>query len=312
MFSGLLKNRRARIGIIVFALVGLIAIFGGPIIRATGNDPMGIDYDSLHTAPGVNGHILGTTISGQDVFYQLIVGAQGSMAVGALSALLAIVLGAVLGVSAGFIGGAYDSVVNGVTNVFMTMPSLALTLIVAGYISSSGGPGSNAMGWTLMAVLIGIFEWPGAARYLRAQTMSLRGRDWAMASRLLGESKSRLIFSEVMPHLLGIISASFLRAILAGILAEAGLNFLGVSTGGVVSWGTMITNAQKAGALTLGWWWWFLFPGLFIAIIGTATALVNFGLDEVTNPKLRTGNAAAVRRFNKRQRAAAAAVAKSA
>ena len=266
---------------------------------------MGIDYTSLHVAPGVNGHILGTTISGQDVFYQLMVGAKGSMAVGTLSALLAIGLGAVLGISAGFVGGMYDTVVNGITNVFMTMPSLALTLIVAGYISAAGGPGSSAMGWVLMAFLIGIFEWPGTARYLRAQTMSLRGRDWAMASRLLGESKVRLIFSEVMPHLLGIMSASFLRAILAGILAEAGLNFLGVSTGGVVSWGTMIDQAQKSGALTMGWWWWFLFPGLFIAIIGTATALVNFGLDQVTNPKLRTGNAAAVRRFVKRQRAAA-------
>src|SRR5699024_4251814 len=133
-------------------------------------------------------------------------------------------------------------------------------------------------------------------------TMTRRPRDWAMATKLLGESRWPLIFSEVFPHLLGIVSATFLRAIMAGILAEAGLNFLGVSTGGVISWGTMITNAQNQGALTLGWWWWFLPPRVAIAIIGTATAMVNFGLDEVTNPKLKTGNRKVVRAFLKRQR----------
>ncbi|CAI9406742.1 Putative peptide transport permease protein [Aestuariimicrobium sp. T2.26MG-19.2B] len=307
MFEGFLKNRRVQWGLGIFGAFVFVAVFGDLLIKLVGWGPLDVDYDALHTGPGHGGHLLGTTISGQDVLAQLISGARGSMAVGTLSALLAIALGAFIGVSSGFFGGTYDTVMNGITNVFMTMPSFALTLIAAGYISAAGGPGSNAMGWALMAFLIGIFEWPGMARYLRAQTLTLRSRDWAMATKLLGESRMRMIFSEVFPHLLGIVSATFLRAIMAGILAEAGLNFLGVSTGGVISWGTMITNAQNQGALTLGWWWWFLTPGLAIAFIGTAAALVNFGLDEVTNPKLRTGNAGAVNRFIKAQRRAARA-----
>ena len=302
MFEGFLTNKRVRWGLGIFAFFVAVAVFGDLLTMLIGYGPLDVDYESLHTPPGVGGHLLGTTISGQDVLAQLIGGARGSMAVGSLSAILAVVLGAAIGVSAGFFGGVYDTIMNGITNVFMTMPSFALTLIAAGYISASGGPGSNAMGWALMAFLIGIFEWPGMARYLRAQTMTLRSRDWAMATKLLGESRWRLVFSEVFPHLLGIVSATFLRAIMAGILAEAGLNFLGVSTGGVISWGTMITNAQNQGALTLGWWWWFLTPGIAIALIGTAAALVNFGLDEVTNPKLRTGNVRAVNRFLKAQR----------
>ncbi|WP_203569068.1 ABC transporter permease [Aestuariimicrobium ganziense] len=306
MFEGFLRNRRVQTGLAIFGFFVFVAVFGDLLLKLVGFGPLDVDYDALHTPPGHGGHLLGTTISGQDVLAQLISGARGSMAVGTLSALLAIGLGALIGVSSGFFGGIYDTIMNGITNVFMTMPSFALTLIAAGYISAAGGPGSNAMGWALMAFLIGIFEWPGMARYLRAQTLTLRGRDWAMATKLLGESRWRMVFSEVFPHLLGIVSATFLRAIMAGILAEAGLNFLGVSTGGVISWGTMITNAQTQGALTLGWWWWFITPGLAIAFIGTAAALVNFGLDEVTNPKLRTGNTRAVNKFNKAQRKAAA------
>lgn len=307
MFEGFLSNRRVQIGFGIFGFFVLVAIFGDVLLKLVGFQPLQVDYDHLHTPPGKGGHLLGTTISGQDVLAQLISGARGSMAVGTLSAILAIGIGAFIGISAGFLGGAYDTVMNAITNVFMTMPSFALTLIAAGYISAAGGPGSNAMGWALMAFLIGIFEWPGMARYLRAQTLTLRSRDWAMATKLLGESRWRMVFSEVLPHLLGIVSATFLRAIMAGIMAEAGLNFLGVSTGGVISWGTMITNAQSQGALTLGWWWWFLTPGLAIACIGTAAAMVNFGLDEVTNPKLRTGNTRAVNKFIKKQRRSARA-----
>ncbi|MGO2311412.1 MAG: ABC transporter permease [Brachybacterium tyrofermentans] len=307
MFTGFLHNRRVQIGLAAFGLCAGIAIFGDLILKVYGFGPLDVDYDYVASAPLRGGHLLGTTISGQDVLSQLIAGARGSLAVGTLSALLACTIGALLGVSAGFIGGAYDTVVNAITNVFMTMPSFALTLIAAGYISAAGGPGSAGMGWVMMAFLIGIFEWPGMARYMRAQTLTLRGRDFSMATKLLGEKTWRLVLFEIMPHLLGIISARFLAAIMAGILAEAGLNFLGVSTGGVISWGTMITNAQNQGALTLGFWWWFLPPGLAIAVIGTATAMVNFGLDEVTNPKLRTGNEKVVRAFLRRQRAEARA-----
>lgn len=307
MFTGFLRNRRVQVGFAILGAFILVAIFGNLILKLYGTGPFDIDYHHLHTAPGIGGHIFGTTISGQDVFAQAVSGARGSITVGVLSGIIATVLALVIGVTSGFLGGPVDQVLNGFTNVVLTMPSFALTLIVAGYITASGGTGNNpAMGLGVMAVLIGIFEWPGGARYLRSQTLSLRGRDFAMATKMLGESTWRLIMVEVLPHLMGIISAMFLRAVVAGIFAEAGLNFLGISTQGAISWGTMITWAQKQGAFTYGWWWWFMAPGLGIALVGTATALINFGLDEVTNPRLRTANRRVVRRFEKQQRRLAA------
>lgn len=307
MFTGLLRNRRVQVGLVMLGFFVFLALFGNLIISAIGITPFDVDYDSLHTPPLQNGHLFGTTISGQDVLVQTIAGARGSITVGVLSGILATVIAAIIGVTSGFIGGVVDHTLNGFTNVVLTLPSFALTLIVAGYISAGGGTGDQpALGLLVMAVLIGAFEWPGGARYLRSQTLSLRSRDFSMATKMLGESTVRQVFVEVLPHLVGIISAMFLRAVVAGIFAEAGLNFLGISTQGVISWGTMISNAQTQGAMSYGWWWWIVIPGLCIALVGTATALINFGLDEVTNPRLRTANRAIVKRFERRQRRLAA------
>lgn len=313
MFTGFLANRRVRVGLAILAVFILVAIFSGPLLALYGTGPFDIDYHHLHTPPLVGGHPLGTNISGEDLLAQTISGARGSITVGVLSGIIATVLALVIGVTSGFLGGPIDHTLNGFTNVVLTMPSFALTLIIAGYVSSTGGTGSSpALGLSVMAVLIGIFEWPGGARYLRSQTLSLRGRDFAMATKMLGESTWRLIMVEVLPHLMGIISAMFLRAVVAGIFAEAGLNFLGISTQGSISWGTMISNAQTQGAFSYGWWWWFLTPGVCIALVGTATAMINFGLDEVTNPRLRTANRAVVRRFEKQQRRLARSAAQEA
>jgi peptide/nickel transport system permease protein len=313
MFTGFLSNRRVQVGFAILGVFILVAIFSGPLLALYGTSPFDVDYNHLHTPPLVGGHPFGTSISGQDLLAQTISGARGSITVGVLSGIIATVLAMLVGVTSGFLGGPVDHTLNAFTNVVLTMPSFALTLIVAGYVSANGGTGTNpALGLGFMAVLIGIFEWPGGARYLRSQTLSLRGRDFAMATKMLGESTWRLIMVEVLPHLMGIISAMFLRAVVAGIFAEAGLNFLGISTQGSISWGTMISNAQTQGAFTYGWWWWFLTPGLCIALVGTATALINFGLDEVTNPRLRTANRSVVRRFEKQQKRLARAAVREA
>jgi peptide/nickel transport system permease protein len=159
------------------------------------------------------------------------------------------------------------------------MPVLPLIFVVAGYLQGTGL-------WTI-ALIIGLFGWAGGARTLRAQAMSVAGRDFVRAMRLLGESNRRLIFFEVLPHLTGLIASMFLHALIGAVLAEAGLAFLGISDSASISWGTMIQSAQQQSAVLRGLWWWFVPPGLCIALIGTAAALVNFGVDEVANPKLR-------------------------
>ncbi|OIV35897.1 ABC transporter permease [Mangrovactinospora gilvigrisea] len=272
-------------GSAIALLVVLAALFGDWFsVHALGQDPHTLDYLVINQPPSGH-HLLGTTGSGEDVLAQTIAGARGSLVVGLVSALISTALGILFGVCAGFFGGVADTVLNFITNLFIVMPVFALTLIVAGYLNNTGT--------MTIALIIGVFGWAGGARSLRAQTMSLRGRDHVQAMRMLGESRTRLVFSEVLPRLYPLISAMFLHAVIGGVLAEAGLAFLGVSSPNTISWGTMIQNAQNQNAIINGLWWWFLPPGFCIAALGTATGLINFGIDEIANPRLGAARRAA-------------------
>ncbi|CAM5698989.1 ABC transporter permease OS=Streptomyces alboniger OX=132473 GN=CP975_26325 PE=3 SV=1 [Streptomyces alboniger] len=202
-----------------------------------------------------------------------------------------------MGVTAGLAGGIVDSALTGLTNVFLTMPSFALIFVISGY-TQGAGP-------LTIGVIIGVFGWAGGTRALRSQTMSLRGRDFVHAMRMLGESRWRLAMVEVLPHLIGWISAMFLTGFVGGVLAESGLAFLGVSSSSTVSWGVMISEGaagQRPGS-TAGMWWWFAPPGVRIALLGASVALINFAVDEVSNPRLRNANRVLVKRARNAQRA---------
>ncbi|MER7366605.1 ABC transporter permease [Nonomuraea wenchangensis] len=277
---------KVRVGIGIIAFFAVVAVVGPWLNDLMGIGPWKIDYDAISRPPG-GGHLLGTTSQGTDVLAQVIAGTRNSMVVGALAGVIGIVLAVVVGVTAGFFGGRIDALLSFLTNMFLVLPVLPLTLIVAGYVQDTGP--------VTIALIIGLFGWAPGARTLRAQTLSLRGRDFVMAMRMLGETRTRLIFVEVLPHLAGWISAMFLHLVLGAVLAEAGLAFLGISSADTVSWGTIIDQARQV-ALLNGMWWWFVPPGLCIALLGTATGLVNFGIDEVMNPRLRTADIKAMRK----------------
>lgn len=171
-----------------------------------------------------------------------------------------------------------DRFLNGTILVFGNFPTFALLFIVAAAFQNAN--------WLLVSIVIGGIEWAGGARQIRAQTMSLRGRDFTTALRTVGESRARIILVEVMPHLLGVISPMFLGLIAAGVNQQAALAFLGIGNPSEPSWGLMINWAMTQNALFRGLWWWFVPPGLALCLIGFATTMVNFGLDEITNPTL--------------------------
>jgi peptide/nickel transport system permease protein len=130
--------------------------------------------------------------------------------------------------------------------------------------------------------------WAAGSRVLRAQTLSIRGRDYVLACRVAGEKTWRIIGIEILPNLLPVMSSGFVFGIVGAILGEAGLSFIGIGATGSLTWGTMLANSQNGQALLLGGWWWFVPPGLLIAFLGAGLALINFSIDEVINPKLRT------------------------
>ncbi|MGW7684123.1 ABC transporter permease [Kribbella sp. NPDC054772] len=282
----MLKSWKVRIGLSILVFFMLLAVFG-PMI---GGDPRANDISAISQPPSPQ-HLFGTTQFGQDVLAQTIAGARGSMLVGLLAAAIGTLIAILVGVPAGYFGGAVDNGLNFLTNLFLVMPVLPLILIVAGYVQGTGP--------LVIALIIGLFGWSGGARTLRAQSLSLSSRDFVLAMRMVGEPHRRLIFCEVLPHLTGWISAMFLHGMIGGVMAEAGLAFLGITDSGSISWGTMIQAAQQQSAVLRGLWWWFVPPGLCIALIGTAATLVNFGVDEVSNPKLRMARRSVVVRARK-------------
>ena len=166
------------------------------------------------------------------------------------------------------------------TNVFLVLPTLPLAIVLAAFLPYKGP--------LTLGIVIGVTGWSWGARVMRSQTLSMRGRDFVEAAQARGETTSRIIFFEILPNETALVAAELLGTIIYCILAEAGLEFLGLGNFSSVSWGTMFFFAQNNDALLLGAWWWFLPPGICIALLGAALALVNFGIDEIANPRLRT------------------------
>ncbi|MFI6322372.1 ABC transporter permease [Nonomuraea sp. NPDC050556] len=274
-----MRNGKVRVGAVLLAAFALLAL-AGPWLAGTllGLGARTIDYDALGVGPG-GAHPLGTTQSGEDILAQVLVGARGSVLVGLVTGVVSTGLAVLVGLTAGFAGGRTDKVLTVATNVMLTLPGLPLILIIAGYLDQAGP--------VTIGLLLGVLGWSASARYLRAQTMSLRARDFVAAMRMVGESRTRLVFYEILPHLTGLISALFLAGVVGGVLGEAALAFLGIVSPDTISWGSMISEAQQQSALLRGMWWWFGPPGFCIALFGSAIALLNFGIDEMSNPRLR-------------------------
>ncbi len=261
------------------ALVGVIAAFGvlGPFLVG---DPAAVSDIGL--APPGGGHLLGTTQTGQDVLAQLAYATRGSLAIGLLVGVMATVLSALFGIVGGYFGSAVDELFSLVSNVMLVIPGLPLVIVISGFV-----PVTERGTWTIAAVLA-ITGWAASARVLRAQTLSLRNRDYVAAARVAGERPWRIICVEILPNLLPVLASQFVFAVIAAILSEAGLSFLGLGAANSTTLGTMLYFAQNGFALQRQAWWWFVPPGLVIALFGCGLSLINFSLDEIINPRLRT------------------------
>jgi peptide/nickel transport system permease protein len=271
----LLSSPRVLAGSIILA-VFLVAAVIGPMLFHNPNAFVGQGA----TAP--SGRFpLGTTQSGQSVLAQLVVSTRDSVMVGFLSAAIATALSIVVGIGGGFVSGWADDILSLLTNVVLVIPALPLIIIVAAFVKSGG--------LTTTIAVIAFTSWAAAARVLRAQTLSIRSRDYVLAARVSGERTWRIAVVEILPNELAIIVSLFIFTVIFAVLTQATLAFLGLENSSILTWGNMLYLADNDEALTSGQWWWFMPPGLCIALLGTSLALINFGLDEVLNPRLRTG-----------------------
>jgi peptide/nickel transport system permease protein len=268
---------KAKAGAVVLGLFVLAGIIG-PLVA--GYDPSYQNPSpSLSLHPPDGAHLLGTTQSGQDVLSQLLIGIRLTLELAVAVGLVATALSVIVGVSAAYLGGAWDELLSLISNVFLVIPALPLLIVLLGYL--------HAKGQTAPILVLSLLGWPWGARVIRAQTLAIRNRDFVAAARETGERTWRIIAFEIVPNEVSLIAASFVNTVLYAIAASVALTFIGVTDLNSWNLGTMLYWAQSQQALQLGAWWWFVPPGLAVALIGTALVLVNTGIDELGNPRLR-------------------------
>jgi peptide/nickel transport system permease protein len=269
-----LRNTKLRIGLSVVIFFVLLT-FIGPML--TPYDPA--DFVGPAGSPPTAEYWFGTTTFGEDVFTQFVHGLSSTFLVGIVGGGLGTLLGMIVGFAAGYKGGILDEVLNVLTNVVLTIPVLALLVVISAYV--------KVRGVFIESLFIGFTAWPWAARAIRAQTFSLRTRDFIDLAKLSGMKPIKIVFTEIAPNMASYLFMTFILMFGGAILTAATLDFFGLGPTQGTSLGMMMNLAVLWSALTLGMWWWFLPPGIGITAIVGGLYIMNVGLDEVFNPKLR-------------------------
>lgn len=279
------SNRKAAAGAFLLAFFCVIAAVPGLIAH---DNPQAEVYrpsqgPSLH-------HLFGTTGYGQDIFAQAVWGARETLIIALASGLLSTILSVIMGVAAAYLAGVWDGGLNLITDVLLVIPTFPLLVVIAAYLPNSGL-------LVLVAVLV-ITGYSYGARQLRAQALSLRHRDFLEAARVRGERRLYIIAVEIIPTMTPLIVATFLGTAVYNVIFAASLQFIGFGDPSSLSWGTMLYWAENNEALQTGQYLWAIVPGVGIAALGAAFALLNYAFDEIGNPALRP-----VRRRTRVQRA---------
>jgi peptide/nickel transport system permease protein len=268
------RNRKAMAGLVLMSIFLVLAIFPGELSPYS---PTAITFE-----PGLgpsSAHWLGTTSQGQDILSQLIWGTRQTLIIAFAAGGLATFISVIVGVSAAYLGGVADGALSLLTDVLLVIPIFPLIIVIAAYLRGTG--------LAEMIVVLGALGWSYGARQLRAQTLSLRNRDFLMAARVRGEKSTYIIAFEIIPMLTSLIVASFLGTAVFAVLTAAGLQFVGLGNPNSLSWGNMLYWAQNNEALDAGSPLWAIVPGVCIALLGGAFAFLNYAFDEISNPALR-------------------------
>ena len=269
-----LRNTKLKVGLCIVFLFVLIALIG-PLLT----DHVWNAYIGPTSQPPSTEYWFGTTTFGQDVYTQFVQGLRASFIVGIVGGGIATLIGIIIGFTAGYRGGMVDESLNILTNIVLVIPTFALLLLIAAYL--------KVRGILTESIFIGFTAWPWAARAIRAQTFSLRSRDFVDLARISGMKPAKIIFTEIAPNMMSYLLMTFILQFGGAILIAATLDFIGLGPTNAISLGLMMNYAVMWGALQFGNWWWFVPPGFAIMLLVGSLYIMNVGLDEVFNPKLR-------------------------
>ncbi|MYF89654.1 MAG: ABC transporter permease [Boseongicola sp. SB0676_bin_33] len=268
------------LAVVALGIIG--RVFWNLDLAFTGAAPLKlppVGFENLRGQEGAWHHPIGTDGSGRDMLALIVIGAPNSLFVGLLASLIGMSLGIFLGFSAGFIGGRTDDIIRVLSDVMITIPPLLILVVV----QSAWGDVSL----TLMALLIAGFVWQSPTRLIRAQVLSMKQSGYVQMARLSGASTMHIMFREMMPNLVPYLFGSIIANVTTSIVTAVGLEVLGLGPQRVPTLGRTIYEAINAGALIQNLWWWWGIPTLLMGLMFIGLLLVNLGLDEVSNPRLR-------------------------
>ena len=251
-------------------LILIFLMIAAPLLAT--EDPTVYGADRLNGL-GENGHILGTNHMGQDVYSMIIYGVRTSIKVAVISALISGVLGVLIGGVAGFFGGKVDTVISELINIFMMLPSFFLILLIVALFGNS---------LTNVMIVIGITTWPGNAKLMRAQALSLRERVFVKSAEAMGETRLQILFKYIIPNGIFPVIANTTMGMATAILTEAGLSFLGLGDPTIISWGQMIYMGKQ---YITSAWWISTFAGIAIIVAVLIFYLLGDGLNHVLDPR---------------------------
>lgn len=271
----LIRSPKFLIGAITFLfMLAFVTIY--PLINS--KDPM--EMVALAFQPPSGELLLGSDNFGRDLFLELVHGIKTSIFVGLVAGISATFIGLIIGLSAGYIGGVVDDFLTAVTNIFIVIPSFIVLILISVSIDSRST--------LITAIVIGITSWPWTARAVRAQTSSLRNRDHVNIAKISGHSTPRIIMFEILPYIMSYVVMAFVLQTASGILSEASISMLGLGPYNTISLGTIMNWALIFEAPVSGAWWAFIPAAIAIAIITFSLYLMNTGMDEIFNPKIRS------------------------
>jgi peptide/nickel transport system permease protein len=263
--------------------VGLILIVGLTAFSIIGS--FFVDYGrtrvgsaDFNAAPSAE-YPFGTDNVGRDIYALIVHGIHPSLKVGLIAGVIGTTLGVVLGILAGYYGGTIDTVISTTADIFLTIPSLLILIVLASYIRTT------TLEFT--ALVIAIFAWAGPTRLMRSQTLTLRERAFVPLAKLSGQNDFEIAIKQILPNLLPYIMAGFVGAVSGAILALVGIQILGLGPLLTPNLGMILQSAYLGAAIFRGMWWWWLPPTITLVIIFIGLFLISVALDELANPRLR-------------------------
>ena len=257
----ILRNTRAKVGIGIILVFSLVAIFAEQIAPY---NPKTIEFMPWGKPDAE--HWLGVNSYGQDIFSQLVHGTRITLVVGLLAGFLTSLIGTAVGLVAGYKGGVVGEVLMRIVDVFLTIPMLAFMIVISSLLPH--------MGVSNIVLIIGILSWMWMARSIRSQTLTESRRDYVDAAKALGMSSAEIMFREILPNIIPVVTANMVMVITSAMLTEASMSFLGIGDPSLVSWGQILSIAFDNGAILYGAWWWILPPGICIATLGYSFMLI--------------------------------------